>query len=298
MSANNETLAPHLQEEVRSTLELIEIKEHPERTVEAFHVVTDAQAQRRNLTNNVIIRDPILIAGVCGLGALIVYHVRNRSAGGPMDWGMLLMSLGGFLIAIFSVVNKYTEEVVAIAERMDIDEIFAPDVAAYSFVYKDMIVGTVGIKSPPDYKPGVEATAAALKKTEETLKKMDAETKTQYDQDRETRVKVFHKQKDGVALLTAWTALRRYRGIGLGQDMLDKAVDVATNTYHAKALVALCESTEKPAIAVLKKNGFVLVDKKMTRGQRGKWFQIMEYTWMKKLGTADETKIKSKSEES
>ncbi|VVT43582.1 uncharacterized protein SAPINGB_P000049 [Magnusiomyces paraingens] len=282
------------QEEVRTTLELLNLKEHPERLVESFKVVTDAQAQRRNLTNNVIIKNKLFISSFFLIAAFIVYRIRMRADSFGMDWGMLIMSLGGFGIAMFSIVGRYTEEIIAIAERMDIDEIFAPDVEAFSFIYKNLVVGTVAIKPPPDYKPGQEAVASALEKSTEAIAKMTDEEKKRYDEERETKIKIYHKQPEGTAMLTAWTALRRYRGIGMGSDLLDKAIAVARDQFGAKAITALCESTEKPAIAVLKKKGFVLVDTKLTRGQRGKWFQIKELTWKKVI----EPTIKDKKADS
>lgn len=276
-------LDTHLQTEIRKTLQLENLKSTSQKTIEAFKLVTDAQAQRKNLSNNVIFSNRTFISSTLLIAAFIIFKIRTRDDGVTMDWGLLLLSLTGFFMAMFSLAGRYTEEIVNIAERMDIREIFSPDSEVFGFIYNNVVVGVISVKRPHNDEEGIKAIKASEKALEIENKAKSPEDREFDEKQQADKIKIFHDYSDGTALITGWSVLRRYRGIGLGHDLLDKAIDVATNQYHAKKLVAVCESTEKPAIAVLKSRGFYLRKEALCRGYRGKWFQIKEYTWAKNL---------------
>lgn len=272
-----------LQKEVKSSLVLKPLEEIPNRRVEAFKLATDVQAQRRNLTNNVIIRNPTFVGTVCLLAGFIIFNIRKRSEPGHLDWGTLILSLAGLCMAMISLVGRYTEEIIAKAERMDIQEVFGADKDVFAFIFNDILVGEVAVRRTPADEEGKKLLKEAAKRREAEIKKMSEDELEQYEETQKEKINTLHSVPDDTALVASWAVLRRYRSIGLGQDLLKKAEEVALNKFGAKKIVAVCESTELPAIAILKKRGFKKTQSAKCKGYRGSWFNVRELVWTKEL---------------
>lgn len=276
------------QEEDITKLELFNLKEHPDRLVESFKLFTDAQAQRRNLTNNVIIKNPSLIGGVCLLISFIFYQVdkNSKEAGEPFSWPTLFLSVMGVIIGVLSVVGKYTNDIMIVAERMTMDELLSPACEAYSFIYKNIVVGSVSILPPPEHEDYIKE-----KKEQESRAEKEKEEYAKQGYAPPDKITVYLPMPEGTALITGWSVLRRYRGVGLGKDLLDKAIDVAQNKFKAKELAVYTESTELPAIHILKSKGFKLVKQVPCHRYRGSWFGIKKMVWVKTFEKGHKTTV-------
>lgn len=276
------------EEEDITKLELFDLKQHPDRLVESFKLFTDAQAQRRNLTNNVIIRNKSLFGGICLLVSFVFFQIDKnaKEAGEPFSWPTLFLSFMGIVIGVLSVVGRYTNDIMIVAERMTMDEIMSPACEAFSFIYKNIVVGSVSILPPPEHE-------AFLKEKKEQDNRAEVE-KEEYRKKGylpPDKISVYLPMPEGTALITGWSVLRRYRGVGLGKDLLDKAIDVAKNKFKAKELAVYTESTELPAIHVLKSRGFRLVKKVPCHRYRGSWFGIQKMVWVKTFEEGHKTTV-------
>lgn len=272
--------------EISTSLEIQDLRTMPEhRQIEAFKLLTDAQAQRRNLSNKVMYTNRTFISSFLLLAAFIIYKIRQRSTenGLMMEWGSLLLSLAGLAMGMFSLASKYTEETVNKAERMDIDEIFGVDKDVFAFVYNNIVVGVVAVRRTPTDPEG----KLLLEKAEEALAKkceaMDEFQLKRYKAMKNDKIKILHTVPDNAALIAGWAVLKKYRGIGMGKDLLKKAEEIAFEKFHAERLIVVTESIEVPANKLLTKNGYKTIQSAKCKGYRGSWFNIRELVWSKTL---------------
>lgn len=256
------------------------------RQTEAFKLATDAQAQRRNLSNNVVYRSPLFLSTFVLLVSFVVYQLRLRAVrnGLVMEWGTLMLSVSGIAMALFSVVSRYTENIITKAEQMDYDEVFGPDVEVYAMTYKVAVVGVCAVRRPGSDRQGKALLDKFEKQKQQKRAKMDEDEREEDDKFEAAKTKVLPKLNDNsAALVTAWSVIRRYRKVGLGTDLLGKVEEVAAKEFKAKKMVVFTETIEIPANAVLKKRGYKRVKSVKVQGMRGKWFGIEEITWEKEL---------------
>lgn len=276
-----------------ASLTVYDLRELPvQRQVEAFKLTTDAQAQRRNLSNNLIYRNSTFLGSFFLMASFIIYKLRQRALQNDltMEWGTLMLSISGLAMAMFSAVSKYTEEIINKAERMDIDEIFGADKDVFVMIYKTMVVAVLSVRRTPADEEGKLLLKEETEAKELKLKEMDSFEREKHESIQSNKIKVLHTVPDNTALVAAWTVLRRYRGIGLGKDLLSKAEEIAKNKFKANKIVVVTESTEIPANSILQKKGYKKTQSAKCKGYRGSWFDIREFVWTKELSKADEKK--------
>lgn len=269
-----------------TSLTLVGLNELPEhRQIEAFRLLTDAQAQRRNLSNRVMYSSGTFFGVYILLASFIIYKIRQRSIQNDMimEWGTLLLSLSGLAMALISLASRYTDDAIKKAEKMNIDEIFGADKDVLTFIYNEIVVGVVSVRRTSGDRDGKQLLQKAAKKLAEKRSTMTQEELEKYEKIESAKVDVLPIVADDTALVAGWSVLKKYRGIGMGKDLLDKAEDIARTKFHAKKLVVITESIEASANAVLAKKGYKKTKSTVVKGLRGSWFKISEFVWTKNL---------------
>ncbi|KAL6898915.1 hypothetical protein GGI43DRAFT_72677 [Trichoderma evansii] len=174
---------------------------------DALHLVADSIAQQRQTASAAIIFNPLCIAGLLATCAGV--YRQYEYAG----YGTVLTMLSGVVIIYLSLVRYYTSRYLELAEKFRWkDWISGPDgkedviIAA---VFGEEIIGTLVLR---------------LKGDKSNKKKSVAQAST-----------------DGQGIIRAWTTKLRYRGKGVGSDLLHFAVQTTYRACGSSASVEFAE---------------------------------------------------------
>ncbi|PTB62331.1 hypothetical protein BBK36DRAFT_1163013 [Trichoderma citrinoviride] len=173
---------------------------HDSEKQEALRLVADSIAQQRQTASAAIIFHPLCLAGLLAMCAG-TYH-QYQHAG----YGTVMTMLSGVVIVYLSFVRFYTSGYIQRAE---------------SFRWRDFITGPDGredtVIAAVYGKDVIGVLVLRLEGDEKDLKKKKKGGGAQAG-------------KEGRGIIRAWTTKLRYRGIGVGSDLLHFAVQT---TYRA-----------------------------------------------------------------
>lgn len=171
---------------------------------DALHLVADSIAQQRQTASAAIIFNPLCIAGLFAMCAGAYHQYQHAGV------GTLMTMICGSIILYLSFVRFYTSGYIQRAEEFRWkDFITGPDGkqdTVIAAVYGDNIIGTVVLR---------------LEGEEINKKKKDA----------------VQPSTVGRGIIRAWTTKMRYRGKGIGSDLLHYAVQTTTRAFGPTASV-------------------------------------------------------------
>jgi len=160
--------------------------------VAALKLIADSIAQQRQFASRAIIFHPITLAAYIAVIALLNQLLwKTRS-----DIGIFLTTAAGFTMTCLVAVRTLTKGYIDTAEEMNWSFAQNPDGE------EDIIIGS---------KYGADIIGAAILRLE----------KNGNGGKRKTKV-----SKGGTGLVRAWTTKMRYRGTGVGTELLEEAVRI------------------------------------------------------------------------
>ncbi|KAL7932567.1 hypothetical protein V8C35DRAFT_307449 [Trichoderma chlorosporum] len=171
---------------------------------DALHLVADSIAQQRQTASAAVIFNPLCIAGLFAMCAGVYHQYQHAGL------GTLLTMLCGVVILYLSFVRFYTSGYITRAEEFRWkDFITGPggkEDTVIAAVYGDDIIGTVVLRLEGDEinkknKGGLQPSMV------------------------------------GRGIIRAWTTKMRYRGKGIGSDLLHYAVQTTSRTFGSTASV-------------------------------------------------------------
>ncbi|KAL7797378.1 hypothetical protein V8C37DRAFT_370897 [Trichoderma ceciliae] len=175
---------------------------------DALRLVVDSIAQQRQTASASIIFHPLCVAGLVAMCAG-VYH-QYQHAG----YGTLMTMISGVIIVYLSFVRFYTSQYIKLAEKFRWrDWVTGPDgkedtiIAA---VFGEEIIGAVVLRLKGD----------KINTCKNMKKKAGVQAST-----------------DGQGIIRAWTTRLRYRGKGVGSDLLHFAVQTTHRAFGQTASV-------------------------------------------------------------
>lgn len=172
---------------------------------DALRLVADSIAQQRQTASAAIIFHPLCLAGLVTMCAG-VYH-QYQHAG----YGTVMTMLSGVVIVYLSFVRFYTSRYIDMAEK---------------FRWKEYITG-------PD---GKEDTIIAAVFGEEMIGTVVLRLKGD-EANKKKKKTGAQASKDGQGIVRAWTTKLRYRGKGIGSDLLHFAVQTTHRAFGPDASV-------------------------------------------------------------
>lgn len=189
--------------------------------LDAFNLVTDSVAQQRQLASLYLVFHPLLLALLAAsLGAAFQYSWRIRQ-----DLGMALMLHSGVVMTYLLGIRYFTGQYVHMAEEMNWRWLVSEDTGDEDTIigvrFGQVLVGALVLRleRPP--------SSAALKKR--------------------TRASAL---KGGKGVIRAWTVMLRYRGKGVGSDLLHEAVKVTREKCGRDAAVGFAKEHANSVMVV------------------------------------------------
>ncbi|KAK6827947.1 hypothetical protein PG987_011288 [Apiospora arundinis] len=181
--------------------------------VDALNLVADSIAQQRQLASFHAIFHPYLLAVLlAALGLAFQYSWRVKR-----DVGMALMLHSAALMTYLLGIRYFTGRYIAVAEDLKWDWMVAPDTGDQDTVigvrYGKVLIGALVLRLEP---PAAAAAASKRRTRNSTL-------------------------KGGKGVIRAWTVMLRYRGKGVGSDLLHEAVKVTREKCGKDATVGFAK---------------------------------------------------------
>lgn len=182
--------------------------------VDALNLVADSIAQQRQLASFYTVFHPYLLAvlaAALGLAFQFSWHARR-------DLGMALMLHSAVLMTYLLAIRYFTGRYIAVAEGLRWDWMLSPDTGEQDTVlgvrYGKTLIGALVLRLEPS--PAVAAAGAK----------------------RRTRASAL---RGGKGVIRAWTVMLRYRGKGVGSDLLHEAVKVTREKCGKDAAVGFAK---------------------------------------------------------
>lgn len=170
---------------------------------DALHLVADSIAQQRQTASAAIIFNPLCLAGLLATCAGVYRQYQHAG------YGTVLTMLCGVVIVYLSFVRFYTSRYLEQAEKFRWKEwITGPDGkedVIISAFFGEELIGTLVLR---------------LKGEKLNKKKSSAQAST-----------------DGQGIIRAWTTKLRYRGKGVGSDLLHFAVQTTHRAFGSSASI-------------------------------------------------------------
>ncbi|KAG8167222.1 hypothetical protein KVR01_002911 [Diaporthe batatas] len=198
--------------------------------VEALKLVADSIAQQRQRASLGLVFHPLLLSGLVASLALTYQVAWARKPQPQRDLGVALALFSGVVMAYLLAIRYATSGYIQIAESLGWDWLVSPDTAD-----EDVVIGT---------RFGSELIGALFLRLEPTSGHRGKRRGTQ-------------TMRGGKGVIRAWTTKLRYRGKGVGADMLQEAVrvtrercgrdaEVGFAAEHANSQMVLPEMFNKP----------------------------------------------------
>lgn len=182
--------------------------------VDALNLVADSIAQQRQLASFYAVFHPYLLA-VLAAALALAFHFSWRAR---RDLGMALMLHSAVLMTYLLAIRYFTGRYIAVAEDLRWDWLLSPDTGDQDTVlgvrYGKTLIGALVLRLEPP--PAVAAAGAK----------------------RRTRASAL---RGGKGVIRAWTVMLRYRGKGVGSDLLHEAVKVTREKCGKEAAVGFAK---------------------------------------------------------
>lgn len=162
--------------------------------IAALKLVADSIAQQRQLASRAVIFHPIIITAYVGLLAILSRFIYKSSA----DIGILLTTGAGVTMAALVAVRGITRAYITFAEELNWNWIKNEDAE------DDIIIGS---------RYGEDIIGAAILRLERNVHGSG-------------KKKAKNSKTGGKGLVRAWTTKLRYRGTGVGTELLEQVVKV------------------------------------------------------------------------
>ncbi|WDK21512.1 acetyltransferase [Colletotrichum graminicola] len=199
--ATSHTLEP-LDDIPPLSLEVLSTREDK---AEALRLVADSIAQQRQQASSALVFHPVPLAGL----ALALAVAYQYSYGRQRDIGMALTLLSGIIMSYLLAIRWVTSGYLPLAEQISWSFIRPhPDASSDE---EDLVLGT---------RFGSEIIGALVLHLEPAIPL----AATTFSSKRRNKAGSF---RGGKGIIRAWTTKIRYRGKGVGTDMLDEAVRIA-----------------------------------------------------------------------
>ncbi|KUI54768.1 hypothetical protein VP1G_02171 [Cytospora mali] len=167
--------------------------------VDALNLVADSVAQQRQRASSGLIFHPLLFSGLIAVLAMTYQFTWVRKLQFERDFGMALTLFSGIIMIYLLAIRYATAGYIQLAEDLKWDWLVSPDTGD-----EDILLGA---------KFGSEVIGALVLRLE-----------TNPATARKKRGN--HNFKGGKGVIRAWTTKLRYRGKGVGADLLHEAVRV------------------------------------------------------------------------
>lgn len=193
--------------------------------VDALKLVADSIAQQRQRAAFSLIFHPILLAGLLAALAVTYQFTWARRPAPDRDFAVVMTLTAGVVMAYLLAIRYVTAGYLQIAEDLRWEWLVSPDTGD-----EDVIIGT---------RFGREIIGALVLRLEPSLTSLRKKNRGQ-------------NLRGGKGVVRAWTTRLRYRGKGVGADMLHEAVritrercgrdaEVGFAAEHANSLMILPE---------------------------------------------------------
>ncbi|KAI3402194.1 hypothetical protein diail_123 [Diaporthe ilicicola] len=167
--------------------------------VEALKLVADSIAQQRQRASLGLVFHPLLVSGLVASLALTYQVAWARKAQRDRDFGVALTLFAGVIMAYLLAIRFFTSGYIQIAEALKWDWLVSPDTGD-----EDVVIGT---------RFGSEIIGALFLRLEPSAASPRKKRGSQ-------------NLRGGKGVIRAWTTKLRYRGKGVGVDMLQEAVRI------------------------------------------------------------------------
>lgn len=204
--------------------------------VEALKLVADSIAQQRQSASLGLVFHPLLLSGLVASLALTYQVAWARKPQPQRDLGIAMTLFAGVVMAYLLAIRFATSGYIQIAESMGWDWLVSPDTGDEDVVvgtrFGDELVGALVLRLEPGSGPAGGHHARKRRGGQNGL-------------------------RGGKGVIRAWTTKLRYRGKGVGADMLQEAVrvtrercgrdaEVGFAAEHANSRMVLPEMFNKP----------------------------------------------------
>lgn len=170
--------------------------------VEALKLVADSIAQQRQRASLGLVFHPLLVSGLVASLALTYQVAWARKPQPQRDFGIAMTLSAGVVMAYLLAIRFFTSGYIQIAESLGWDWLVSPDTGD-----EDVVIGT---------RFGSELIGALCLRLEPASGLASHPRKRKGSQN----------LRGGKGVIRAWTTKLRYRGKGVGADMLQEAVRV------------------------------------------------------------------------
>lgn len=205
--------------------------------VEALKLVADSIAQQRQRASLGLIFHPLLLSGLVASLALTYQVIWARKSQPQRDFGVAMTLFAGVVMAYLLAIRFATSGYIQIAESLGWDWLVSPDTGD-----EDVVIGT---------RFGSELVGALVLR----LEAGSSGSGGHHHSRKKSRGQ--NSLRGGKGVIRAWTTKLRYRGKGVGADMLQEAVrvtrercgkdaEVGFAAEHANSSMVLPEMFNKP----------------------------------------------------
>ncbi|KAJ0115321.1 hypothetical protein J7T55_012598 [Diaporthe amygdali] len=167
--------------------------------VEALKLVADSIAQQRQRASFGLVSHPLLVSGLVAALGLTYQVAWARKSQRERDFGIALTLFAGVIMAYLLAIRYFTSGYIQIAEGLKWDWLVSPDTGD-----EDVVIGT---------KFGSEIIGALFLRLEPSPTTPRKKRGSQ-------------NLRGGKGVIRGWTTKLRYRGKGVGADMLQEAVRI------------------------------------------------------------------------
>lgn len=206
--------------------------------VEALKLVADSIAQQRQRASLGLIFHPLLLSGLVASLALTYQFAWARKPQPQRDFGVALTLSAGVVMAYLLAIRFVTSGYIQIAESLGWDWLVSPDTGD-----EDVVIGT---------RFGSELVGALVLRLEPS-----SGGGGHHHHHARKRSRGQNNLRGGKGVIRGWTTKLRYRGKGVGADMLQEAVrvtrercgrdaEVGFAAEHANSRMVLPEMFNKP----------------------------------------------------
>lgn len=202
--------------------------------VEALKLVADSIAQQRQRASLGLVFHPLLVSGLVASLALTYQVAWARKPQPQRDFGIALTLFAGVVMAYLLAIRYFTSGYIQIAESLGWDWLVSPDTGDEDVVivtrFGSELIGALFLRLEPSSSPA--GHHRGKRRGTQSL-------------------------RGGKGVIRAWTTKLRYRGKGVGADMLQEAVrvtrercgrdaEVGFAAEHANSQMVLPEMFNKP----------------------------------------------------
>ncbi|KAK9471468.1 uncharacterized protein V1510DRAFT_420007 [Dipodascopsis tothii] len=232
---------------------------------QAVKLVVDNYSERRPLANMHVLKSAPFYAVLVPLVGTVLMQYSLRD-----DLGTVLLLVSGIVMAALSLVDRLGSALSTAARNTikSASDFLARAEYAFVAIYGDSIVG---VTSMHVVELADAAAADPLAPENLTYAKSGARTRSRAAASPKKGGRKHH------GLISSWGVLKRYRGVGLGSDLMEKLLEVAAETGMTSVLIQT-SSLERQTQRALQANSFEPVASFPLPGALG-WLGVRMETW-------------------